>query len=41
MGAPGGLTGHLDGRLEQYDQDGDDRDHDEQLNECKTAFTSL
>jgi hypothetical protein len=32
---PGGFARLLDGRQEQRDQDRNDRDHDQQLDECK------
>jgi hypothetical protein len=40
LGATGGLTRRLDGRQEQGDQNGDDGNHDEQLNQ-REATPSL
>ena len=32
-----GLARRLDGRQEERDQDGDDRDHDQKLDQCEAA----
>ena len=37
LGATGGLAGRLDGGQEQGDQDGDDRDHHQQLDQREAA----
>jgi len=39
LGPASRLAGGLDGRQEEGDQHGDDRDHDQEFNQCETAAT--
>ena len=41
LGTPRGLARGLDGRQEQRDQDGDDRDHHQQLDQREAAGSGL
>jgi hypothetical protein len=38
---PRGLARRLDGRQEQADQDGDDRDHDQEFNQGKSTSAGV